>query len=200
MIYLLTLAVIVLAWFVFDTRKELNKLKNEGSFDDLPLPPIGFDVVEEDEPFEEFIPSEEADTSPESKIIQRYPIDHAITKSFAINEVNKLKGYGMLSNVNTSYANRSSAAPIWWFDIAPAKFKYDVHFILVKSKGFYWITLPKGTAPEPAKKFKIRDDNGLVDIKISSEKGVYYLKDTLGGGTEFGFEKYIVKEFKYSLQ
>jgi len=31
------------------------------------------------------------------------------------------------------------------------------------------------------------------------EKGVYYLRDTNEGGTEFGFEKYIVKEFRYRL-
>ena len=45
------------------------------------------------------------------------------------------------------------------------------------------------------KVFRIRDDNGFVELKISSEPGVYYLRDIASGATGFNFKLYIKKEF-----
>jgi hypothetical protein len=85
---------------------------------------------------------------------------------------------------------------VWWLNIDPDRFKKDLHLILVKVKGFVWITIPKEVCYDPGNKFKIRKDRGLVDLEISSEPGHYYLRDVKFGGTGFNFSKYIRNNFE----
>jgi hypothetical protein len=125
-----------------------------------------------------------------------YVLDNIkITKKVAIDIVNAALGRKELSKHNTRFSNLNKAKPIWWFDIPPAKFKDDLHLILAKNKGFIWIKISKGVIVDLAEVFRIRDDNGFVELKISSEPGVYYLRDIASGASGFNFEQYIKKEF-----
>ena len=96
---------------------------------------------------------------------------------------------------NTNFSKLNKAKPVWWFDILPEKFLEDLHLILGKEKGFIWLTIPKDAVADVNKVFRIRDDNGRVQLVISSEPGVYYLRDIASGGSGFNFEQYIQKEF-----
>ena len=125
-----------------------------------------------------------------------YVLDNIkVTKKGAIEIVNTALGSSKLSKSNTRFSNLNKAKPIWWFDIPPAKFKDDLHLILAKNKGFIWIKIPKGVIVDLSEVFRIRDDNGFVELKISSEPGVYYLRDIASGATGFNFKLYIKKEF-----
>jgi hypothetical protein len=118
-----------------------------------------------------------------------------MTKNEAMNIVNLFVGIKKLSNNNTNYSNINKSKPVWWLNIDPDRFKRDLHLILVKGKGFIWITIPKEVCYNPAEKLRIREDKGLVDLEISAETGYYYLRDIKSGGTGFSFEQYVVHRF-----
>lgn len=125
-----------------------------------------------------------------------YVVKNKITKKKqAIEIVNAVLKRNELSKANTRFSNLNKAKPIWWFDIPQTKFTEDLHLLLAKEGGFIWIKIPKGFVTDVSKIFRIRDDNGLVEIKISSEPGVYYLRDIASGASGFNFEQYIQKEF-----
>lgn len=117
-----------------------------------------------------------------------------VIKKEAINIVNETLGRNELSNANTNFSNLNKAKPVWWFDINQKRFLKDLHLILAKNKGFIWIKIPKGAIKDVSKTFYIRGDNGLVDIVISSETGINYLRDDKGDAS-FNFEQYIEMEF-----
>jgi hypothetical protein len=126
-----------------------------------------------------------------------YVIDEKITKKKeAIGIVNKALGKNELLKSNTCFSNLNKAKPIWWFDIPIKKFKEDLHLILAKENGFVWIKIPKEANIDVRNIFRIREDNGMVELKISSEPGVYYLRDITSGGKGLNFEQYIKKEFE----
>jgi len=119
-----------------------------------------------------------------------------ITKSNAITYINKYSEFDYLTSANTSFSNINKAVPIWWFNIAPEKFEEELHLILAKNKSFIWIKLPAGSVSNPKRKFRFRDDKGLIELKISSNPGYNYLRDETSGGIGFGFQQYVQKEFK----
>lgn len=125
-----------------------------------------------------------------------YVIKEKITKKKeAIEIVNKVIGRNELSKENTNFSKLNKAKPVWWFDILPEKFTEDLHLILGKDEGFIWITIPKDVITDVNNVFRVRDDNGRVQLVISSEPGVYYLRDVATGASGFNFEQYIQKEF-----
>jgi cbb3-type cytochrome oxidase subunit 3 len=120
----------------------------------------------------------------------------SITKKEAIQFINHYSELDNLSFSNTSFSNINKTVPIWWFNITPDKFEKDLHLILAKKKSFIWIKLPEGSVLNPERKFRLREDKGLIEIKISYEAGNNYLKDISSGGIEFGFKQFVQKEFK----
>lgn len=120
--------------------------------------------------------------------------DEKITKEKAIQLVNASRGGKVLSNSNTNFANINKAIPIWWFDVNQSRFLKDLHLILAKNKGFIYIKIPRGSVEDPSKIFYIRADNGLVQLKISSERH-NYLKDVSSGKGNFNFKDFVVNEF-----
>ncbi|MCL8009398.1 hypothetical protein M8845_18380, partial [Gelidibacter japonicus] len=62
------------------------------------------------------------------------------------------------------------------------------------NEGFIWLKIPKGTVKDPKKIFYIRADNGLVQLKISSERQ-NYLKDVSSGEGRFNYKEYVVRAF-----
>jgi len=123
--------------------------------------------------------------------------DIKVTKKVAIEIVNAATRRTELSKENTNFSKLNKAKPVWWFNIPPIKFSEDLHLILKKGEGFIWITIPKGVVKDVYTTFRIREINNkdFVDIEITSEIGVYYLRDVKSGGTGFNFEQYIKKEF-----
>lgn len=116
-------------------------------------------------------------------------------KKEAIEIVNELLGWDELSNANTNFSKLNKAKPVSWFDILPENFLEDLHLILAKQEGFIWLTIPEGVVADVNKVFRVRDDNGRVQLVILAERGVYYLKDIASGASGFNFEQYIQKEF-----
>jgi hypothetical protein len=116
--------------------------------------------------------------------------DGKITKSKAVNVVNQ-------HSVDCkSFSNINKAVSLWWFNISPNKFENELHLILVKKDSFIWIRLPEGAVSNPERKFRFREDKGLIEIKISPKPGYNHLRDESSGGIGFGFEQYVQKEFK----
>ncbi|MCR8666234.1 hypothetical protein NO995_00925 [Aestuariibaculum sp. M13] len=119
-----------------------------------------------------------------------------VTKAEAVNISNKYLKTEILNHRNTSFSSINAAAPVWWFDIPQEKFKADMYLILAKRKGFYLLKIPRNTFSDPKSHFYIRNDNDKVQLRISSEPGVYYMRDTAPDSRSVGFEKFIISEFK----
>lgn len=47
-------------------------------------------------------------------------------KNEAIDIINKLIKKNMVTNYNTSFANVNKSKPVWWLNIDPDKFNYDL--------------------------------------------------------------------------
>jgi len=109
-------------------------------------------------------------------------------KISAINAVNQQLEKSVLNGFNTSYSSINKSRTVWWFNINPGKFESDVHLILSNGSSFIWVTIPTERYSKPARFFRIRKDKNLIDIEISAEKGIYYLRDVKSGGTGFNFK------------
>lgn len=116
-------------------------------------------------------------------------------KNVSIKVINATIGRNELSLANTYFSNINKAKAVWWFDILSEKFSEDLHLILRKESGFIWVKIPGNTITDVNRVFRIRDDNGRVQLVISSELGVYYLRDIASKASGFNFEHYVEKEF-----
>jgi hypothetical protein len=119
------------------------------------------------------------------------------SKKVAMDIVNNHLGYDALSKLNTNYATLNLELSRWWFDIPPEKFRNELNLILAQEDSFKWVKIPPHVARNPLEKFAMRADKGLIDILISAESGYYYLRDVRSNGTNFNFEPYVQKEFKF---
>lgn len=119
-----------------------------------------------------------------------------LNKKYAIKLINKEAEGNPLSSINTSYSKINKAVPLWWFNISPEKFESDLNLILAHNDGFIWVFLPEGSVTNPKRKFRFREDKGLIELKISTQTGYNYLRDESSGGIGFGFEQFIKKKFK----
>ena len=117
-------------------------------------------------------------------------------KRTAIAKVNENVGYRLLNGRNTSFANVNASKAVWWLNINPNKFKNDLHLLLVNETqdGLTWLKIEANAIPEPAKVFRIRGDNGAVDLGISCLPANYML-DVYSGSIGYNFSKYIVQEW-----
>lgn len=120
-----------------------------------------------------------------------------LNKNKAIRIINQYLESDELSNYNTSFSTINKAVPLWWFNIAPEKFEEELHLILARKNNFIWIKLPKGSVSKPKRKFRFRDDKGLIEIKISTQPDYNLLRDESSGGIGFGFQQYVQKEFNF---
>ena len=120
-------------------------------------------------------------------------------KKSAMAKVNEHLGYSLLVNGNTSLANVNSAKDVWWFNISPRKFERDLHIILVKEKdsGLIWLRIKGNSIPTPTKVFTVRQDNGYIDLEISS-RPPYYMTDVKGGGKGYDFSRHIEYEWEFA--
>ena len=119
-----------------------------------------------------------------------------ISKAQAMQVANNYLGSRLLKNSNSNYSKINDARPVWWFNINPKRFMQDLYLILAKDKGgFILVKIPKEKYKNPEHSFRIRKDKNLVDLEISTEPGLYYLRDIKSGGTGFNFKPYLVKEF-----
>lgn len=98
---------------------------------------------------------------------------------------------GNLNTWNTSYSGINKAKAVWWFNINVSKFEDDVHLFLDNTDHVLWITLPKGFVSNLQGTFKIREDKNAVDLEISSDSNLLYLRDRKSGGTGFDFRRFV---------
>ena len=90
-------------------------------------------------------------------------------KVSAISVVNNYVGHRLLNLRNTSFANVNASKPLWWLNISPYKFKSELHLLLADDSRdrLTWLKIEADSILEPAKVFRIRGDNGAVDLGIS---------------------------------
>ena len=123
--------------------------------------------------------------------MRRCPVD----KQEAIRRVNQLSGKESLSNSNTVFANENTAKSVWWFNIAPLKFQWELNVLLAHRNGhLIWLRIPPGTFHSPFPEFSKRSD-GRIDVEISCEKHDRYLRDIKSKGTGYDFRPFAVRDF-----
>ena len=117
-------------------------------------------------------------------------------KRTAIARVNENVGYRLLDERNTSFANVNASKAVWWLNISPLKFRSELHLLLAddSKNRLTWLRIAANSIPEPAKVFRIRGDNGAVDLGISCLPTNYML-DVYSRGIGYNFSKYIVQEW-----
>ena len=116
-------------------------------------------------------------------------------KVSAISVVNNCVGHRLLNQRNTSFANVNASKPLWWLNISPHKFKSELHLLLAddSTDRLIWLRIAADSIREPARVFRIRGDNGAVDLGISCLPDTY-LKDSYSGGIGYNFSKHLVRE------
>ena len=124
-----------------------------------------------------------------------------MNKRSAIAKVNSHVGYGLLHGPNTSFANINASKGVWWLNVNPNKFNKDLHLLLAKKgqDGLIWLTIEANTFPAPERVFRTRQDNGLIDIEISTEPS-QYLTDVKSGGTGYNFTRHVAHEWELTTQ
>ena len=120
----------------------------------------------------------------------------SLDKTSAMAKVNEHMGRELLSHHNTIFANINSAKDVWWLNVHPRKFGSDLHIILMKQggSGLIWLRITAGFISAPEEVFRVRPDNGLVDVEISSRRQ-RYMKDVKNGGTGYDFRRHVEYEW-----
>ena len=139
------------------------------------------------------------DTGYRFKPSLRYGSGRNMDKRSAMEMVNEHLGNRLLYGRNTSFANISGPASLWWMTIDPSKFKSDLHLLLAKEGdgGLIWLRIKGNAFPDVSKVFRVRQDNshkGWIDWEISS-RPPKYITDVKSGGTEYDFTKHIEHEW-----
>ena len=111
-------------------------------------------------------------------------------KKTAIDRINSKAGHEVLNHDNTHFSNVNSANPVWWFNIAPHKFKNDLHLLCAKDTDIIWLKIKADTFLNPEHTFRLRPDRGKIDLEIScvTER---YMHDVKSGGTGYDFRRHI---------
>ena len=114
----------------------------------------------------------------------------SMDKKSAIDRINSETGHEVLNHDNTHFSNVNSAKPVWWFNIAPHKFKNDLHLLCVKDTDIIWLKIKADTFLNPEHTFQLRPDNGKIDLEIScgTER---YMHDVKSGRIGYDFRHHI---------
>ena len=117
-------------------------------------------------------------------------------KQSAMARVNGHLGYRLLDGRNTSFANINASKAVWWLNINPKKFKTDLHLLLAKEDdgGVIWLRIEGNFIAAPENVFRVRQDNGLIDLEISS-RSPQYMTDVKSGGQGYNFASHIEHEW-----
>ncbi len=118
-----------------------------------------------------------------------------MTKSVAIDRVNRHLGHKLLSGSNTNFANVNTQGPVWWLNIPPNRFRRELHILLAKDRRLIWLRIPPNTIRNPERVFKTRRDNGYIDLDISSNTDDRYLRDIKSGVRGYDFRNYVAHEW-----
>ncbi len=116
-----------------------------------------------------------------------------VDKNQAIEQVNSELGHTLLNNHNTHYSNINASKDVWWFNISPKKFKRDLHLLCVRGdSSLIWLKIEANTFPNPQQVFRLRPDNGLIDLEIACAPD-RYMCDVKSGGTGYNFRPHVQK-------
>lgn len=116
-------------------------------------------------------------------------------KNEAIDLINKLVKKNMVTNYNTSFANVNKSKPVWWLNINPDKFNYDLFLLLVKRNHLYVFHIPSKKILNPTTKFRLKGK--LLDIEIGTNLGYDHFRDVKSGGTKFNFKPYLIEKVEF---
>ena len=121
-----------------------------------------------------------------------------MNKSTAMRMVNDHIGGRALKGSNTSFSSINTRHPVWWLNINPQRFKSELHILLAKNPGLIWLRLDANAIPNPESVFRVRSDNGLIDIEIAVG-GNRYLMDVKGGRIGYDFRRHVAYEWDDDL-
>ena len=116
-------------------------------------------------------------------------------KKQAMAKINEHVGQELLNNRNTICSKINSAKDVWWFTVAPRKFRSDLHIALIKKggSGLIWLRITADFISAPEKVFSKRQNNDRLDLEISS-RGPQYMKDVRSDGTGYDFARHVKDE------
>ena len=112
------------------------------------------------------------------------------------------KNFNIKNGGNVKFANvNKGPKKVWWLNIhIDDRLLNDYHIILNNhnKNEFLFITIPPNTLNEGLfkKRFDKTNNKDKLDLEISYDSS-RYLIDTKSGGTEFDFNKYLVRTFNY---
>lgn len=120
-------------------------------------------------------------------------------KQTAIAKVNEKVGYRLLTGRNTSFANVNASKAVWWLNIDPLKFKSELHLLLADDSKdrLTWLKIDANSIPAPDKVFRIRGDNGAIDLGISCLPA-NYMVDVYSGAHKYNFSEHIEHSWQFS--
>ena len=117
-----------------------------------------------------------------------------VDKQEAIRRVSQHSSKESLTNSNTVFANENAAKSVWWLNIAPLKFQWELNVLLASRNGhLIWLRIPPGTFHSPFPEFSKRS-NGRIDLEISCEKHDRYLHDVKSSGKSYDFRRFLVAD------
>ncbi len=120
-----------------------------------------------------------------------------MTKSQAIQNLNKDFGYDKFSNKNTTFASISISGirAAWWINIKLENFKKDWNIVLAGDNELLWLKIPANTFINPEEYFRIWETKNAADLLISSDHQDRYLLDISSGCSGVDFRPFIVQKF-----
>ena len=105
-----------------------------------------------------------------------------MNKSQAIQIINNISREFQLSYSNTSFASINKAKNVWWINPSQKKITDGSYFILKEDSELILLKIPAYSLVNLNDKFRIRKDNGRVDLELSSDRANAYLCDLKSGG------------------
>jgi hypothetical protein len=116
-----------------------------------------------------------------------------MTKREALRIINNQYHLG-LNSYNTTFSNINGSVPLWWFEPASEKFKFDFNLVLNNNRNntLYYFCIPEGEIRNPREIFYVRQDNYLLQLKININN--YNFTDNYSG---FNFRNYLREVIHY---
>ena len=111
-----------------------------------------------------------------------------MNKGEAIAEANLRLERGNLTNSNTSFSSLNRKGPVWWLNIRPEKLTREHYVLLAGSSNLVLLHVPANHIRAPENMFRVRGDNGALDIAISANPSDNYLCDRYG--TKYDFRQH----------
>lgn len=118
-----------------------------------------------------------------------------MTKSQAIQFIDKNSDYDKLIMKDSTFANISRTRNAWWMNIKLESFNKDWNILLVSKSELFWLKIPANTFRNLSSYFQIWESKKSVDIYISCDPNDRYFKDIASRGSAVDFKKFLFQKF-----